>query len=176
LLASLLYIALRRTLQLVALACRSEEFKELEIVVLRHELAVLRRQVARRALRSADRTFLAAASRLLSRKRWSSFFVTPDTLIRWHRQLVARRWTYPTPRAGRPPIGGEIRELVLRLARENRRWGYVGHYNSHRPHRGLGLVPPQPRPALRLAAPADPLRIRRRDRLGGLIHEYSAAA
>jgi putative transposase len=53
---------------------------------------------------------------------------------------------------------------------------YVDHYNSHRPHRGLGLVPPQPRPALRLAAPADPRRIRRRDRLGGLIHEYRAAA
>ena len=123
-LASVLYVALRRLLQLVALACRSEEFKELEIVVLRHELAILRRQVARPALRSADRTFLAAASRLLSRKRWSSFFVTPDTLMRWHRQLVAKRWTYPTPRAGRPPIGGEIRELVLRLARENRRWGY----------------------------------------------------
>jgi transposase InsO family protein len=92
--------------------------------VLRHGLAILRRQVARPALRSADRTFLAAASRLLPRKRWSSVFVTPDTLMRWHRQLVARRWTYPTPRAGRPPIGGEIRELVLRLARENRRWGY----------------------------------------------------
>src|SRR3954468_2340592 len=117
-------------LQLVALACRSEELKELEIVVLRHELAVLRRQVAQPALRSADRTFLAAASRLLSRKRWSSFFVTPDTLIRWHRQLVARRWTYSTPRAGRPPIGGEIRELVLRLARENRRWATSGSQAS----------------------------------------------
>jgi len=124
LLASLLYIALRRLLELVVLACRSEEFKELEIVVLRHEVAILRRQVARPALRSADGTFLAAASRLVSRKRWSSFLVTPDTLMRWHRQLVARRWTYPPPRRGRPPIGGEIRELVLRLARENRRWGY----------------------------------------------------
>jgi hypothetical protein len=119
-----LYVAVGRLLQLVALACRSEEFKELEIVVLRHELAILRRQVARPALRSADRTFLAAASGLLSRERWGSFFVTPDTLLRWHRQLVAKRWTYPTPRAGRPPIAGEIRELVLRLARENRRWGY----------------------------------------------------
>src|SRR3954468_9381487 len=99
-------------LQLVALACRSEELKELEIVVLRHELAILRRQVARPALRSADRTFLAAATRLLSRTRWSSFFVTPDTLMRWHRQLVAL--DLPTSAHGRPPIGGEIRELVLR--------------------------------------------------------------
>ncbi|HEY8770887.1 MAG TPA: hypothetical protein VIM03_10115, partial [Thermoleophilaceae bacterium] len=66
-------------------ACRSEQFKELEIVVLRHELAILRRQVARPALRSADRAFLAAASRLVPRRRWSSFFVTPDTLLRWPR-------------------------------------------------------------------------------------------
>jgi len=91
----------RRLLQLVALACRSEELKELEIVVLRPELAMLRRQVARPALRSADRAFLAAASRLLSRKRWSSFFVTPDTLMRWHRQLVAKRPTQHRPRGDR---------------------------------------------------------------------------
>jgi putative transposase len=124
LLASLLYLALRRALLLVVLCCRSAEFKELEIVVLRHELAVLRRQVGRPALCSADRAFLAAASRLIPRKRWSSFFVTPDTLLRWHRKLVARRWTYPTGPPGRPPTGGEIRKLVLRLARENPRWGY----------------------------------------------------
>jgi len=78
-LASLLYVTLQRLLQLVALACRSGEFKELGIVVLRHELAILRRQVARPALRWADRAFLAAASRRVPRKRWSSFFVTPDT-------------------------------------------------------------------------------------------------
>jgi hypothetical protein len=91
---------------------------------LRHELAILRRQVARPALRWADRAFLAAASRRVPRKRWNSFFVTPDTLLRWHRQLVARRWTYPARQPGRPPIGAETRELVLRLARENPRWGY----------------------------------------------------
>ena len=72
----------------------------------------------------ADRAFLAAASRFLPRTRWSSFFVTPDTLLRWHRRLVARRWTYPRRSPGRPALGGAVRELVLRIARENPRWGY----------------------------------------------------
>jgi putative transposase len=82
-----------------------------------------RRQIGRPELKAADRVFLAAASRLLPRASWRSFVVTPTTLLRWHRRLVAKRWTY-RGRAGRPPIGGEIRELVLRLARENPRWGY----------------------------------------------------
>jgi putative transposase len=120
---SLCYLVLRRVLQLAALRFRSDEFKELEIVVLRHELAVLHRQLARPELTASDRVFLAAASRLLPRTRWRAFVVTPTTLLRWHRRLVARRWTYPH-RVGRPPIGGELRHLVLRLARENRRWGY----------------------------------------------------
>ena len=92
---SLCYLVLRRVLQLAALRLRSDEFKELEIVVLRHELAVLRRQVARPEPSAADRVFLAAASRLLPRASWRSFFVTPTTLLRSHRRLVARRWTYP---------------------------------------------------------------------------------
>jgi len=120
---SLCYLAFRCVLQLVFLRPRAENFKELEIVVLRHELSVLRRQTRRPQLTTADRVFLAAASRLLPRARWRSFLVTPTTLLRWHRRLVARRWTY-AGRSGRPPIGGEIRELVLRLARENPRWGY----------------------------------------------------
>ena len=114
----------------------SAEFKELEIVVLRHQLAVLRRQTRRPQLTTTDRLLLAAASRLLPRSRWRSFLVTPTTLLRWHPQLVARRWTYAS-RRGRPPVGGEIRELVLRLARENPRWGYqriVGELN------GLGIA------------------------------------
>jgi hypothetical protein len=123
-LLALIYLAIRRMFALILLRCRSREFKELEIVVLHHELAILRRQVGRPALRPADRVFLTAASRLVPRQRWSSFFVTPDTLLRWHRQLVARRWTYPRGRPGRPRIGVELRELVLRLARENLRWGY----------------------------------------------------
>jgi putative transposase len=120
---SLCYFVLRRLLQLAALRFRPDEFKELEIVVLRHELAVLRRQLARPELSASDRVFLAAASRLLPRASWRSFVVTPTTLLRWHRRLVAKRWTYQA-RVGRPPIGGEVRALVLRLARENPRWGY----------------------------------------------------
>jgi putative transposase len=134
--SGILYLLVRRVLQLAVLRFRSDEFKELEIVVLRHELAVLRRQLARPELRPADRVFLAASSRLLPRSSWRSFMVTPTTLLRWHRRLVARRWTYPSY-PGRPPIGREIRELVLRLARENSRWGYkriAGEVN------GLGLA------------------------------------
>jgi putative transposase len=133
---SLGYLALRCLLQVVLLSSRSESSKELEIVVLRHELAVLRRQVGRPQLRPSDRLLLAAASRLLPRSRWSSFLVTPNTLLRWHRRLVARRWTY-AGRTGRPPVGSAIRDLVLRLARENPCWGYqriVGEIN------GLGLT------------------------------------
>src|SRR6266508_3509889 len=84
----------------------------------------LRRQTGRPRLRPADRAFLAAAGRVLPRCRWGSLFVTPDTLMRRHRQLVARRWTCSHRSVGRPPIAREIRELVLRLARENPTWGY----------------------------------------------------
>jgi hypothetical protein len=129
-------VLVRCLLQLVLLRARSRDFKELEIVVLRHELAVLRRPTHRARLTPTDRVFLATASRLLPRSRWPAFLVAPTTLLRWHRRLVARRWTYGG-RSGRPPIGGEIRELVLRLARENPRRGYqriVGEVN------GLGIA------------------------------------
>jgi putative transposase len=122
--ASFLYVMFRWAIALVLLCFRSSDYKELEIVVLRHELAVLHRQASRPALRPSDRAFLAAASRLLPRARWRSFFVTPETLLAWHRRLVARRWTYPGRCPGRPRISREVRELVLRLARENPRWGY----------------------------------------------------
>jgi putative transposase len=120
---SFCYLVFRCVFQLAFLRRRSEDFKELEIVVLRHELSVLRRQMHRPRLTMTDRVFLAAASRRLPRSRWRSFLVTPTTLLRWHRRLVARRWTYASP-SGRPQIRGEIRELALRLARENPRWGY----------------------------------------------------
>jgi putative transposase len=123
LVVSLLYLLFRRALAVAALRLRSREFKELEIVVLRHELAVLQRQISRPRLDERDRVFLAAASQLLGRAG-RSFFVRPDTLLGWHRQLVRRRWTNAGRRPGRPAVCEEIRELVLRLARENPRWGY----------------------------------------------------
>lgn len=119
-LISLCYVVVRRVLQLAVLRFQTEASKELEIIVLRHELAILQRRTGRPAMTESDRLFLAAASRLLPRARWRSFIITPTTLLRWHRQLVARRWSYPR-RAGRPPVSREIRELVLQLARENPR-------------------------------------------------------
>ncbi len=122
---SFAYWSLRRMLELVALRRRSERKKEIEILLLRHQLRVLERQVARPQLTQADRALLAAFSRMLPRQAWrQSHFVTPTTLLRWHRELVARRWTYPHRRPGRPPTGVEVRELAVRLARENPGWGY----------------------------------------------------
>jgi putative transposase len=123
LVVSLLYLLFRRALAVASLRLRSRDFKELEIVVLRHELAVLRRQISRPRLDEPDRVFLAAAGQLLGRGT-RSFFVRPDTLLGWHRQLVRKRWTYAGRRPGRPALSEQIRELVLRLARENPRWGY----------------------------------------------------
>lgn len=121
---SLLYLLFRRVLAVAAMRFRSDEFKELEIVVLRHELGVLRRQVARPRVDERDRVFLAAASRLLGKPSRSSFFVQPETLLGWHRCLVRKRWTYAGRPPGRPCVSPELRELVVRLARENPRWGY----------------------------------------------------
>ncbi len=121
---SFLYWMLRRLLELFVLRMRSEREKEIEILVLRHQLQVLERQVAHPQLRPVDRALLAAFSRALPRRSWASFVVTPATLLRWHRELVARRWTYPHRRPGRPETPVEVRELVVRMARENPGWGY----------------------------------------------------
>jgi putative transposase len=120
---SFCYLALRQILQLLTLQRRSNDGKDLEILVLRHELAMLRRRTRRPAIRPFDRLFLTAASRALPRARWHAFLVTPATLLRWHRRLIATRWTF-TSRRGRPPIRQEVRALAVRLARENPRWGY----------------------------------------------------
>ena len=121
---SIAYLALRRVFQLLVLLPRADRSKEIEILVLRHQVSVLRRQVTRPDLTPADRVVLAALSRLIRRRAWDTFFVTPATLVRWHRHLIRRRWTYPHKRPGRPPTSNTSRALVLRLAAENSGWGY----------------------------------------------------
>jgi putative transposase len=110
--------------QLLALLARGDAAKELEILVLRHQLAVLRRQVPRPRLEPGDRALLAAISRVLPRSRWSCFLVTPQTLLRWHRWMVAGAWTHPHRGSGRPALDEDLQQLIVRLAEENPRWGY----------------------------------------------------
>ncbi len=100
----------------------SSDADAVEIAVLRHQLAVLRRQVPRARYTSADRMVLAVLAKLLPRERWAVFLVTPSTLLRWHRELIRRRWTYPATSRQRG-LDPEVVELVLRLARDNPRWG-----------------------------------------------------
>jgi transposase InsO family protein len=96
--------------------------KDMEILVLRHQLSVLRRQVGRPRLTWSDRALIALCSHLVPRERWSSFLVTPATILDWHPRLVRKHWTYPRRKPGRPPLPVETVELVVRLARENPRW------------------------------------------------------
>jgi putative transposase len=118
------YLAIRRLFELIVLLIRSDASKEIELLALRHEVAMLRRQVRRRSFDPADRALFAVLSRFLPRSRWTCFGVTPATLLAWHRRLVARRWTYPYRPPGRPTVNEETTTLVVRLARENPRWGY----------------------------------------------------
>ena len=117
------FVLLRRVLGLLGIGPASDA-KDVEIAVLRHQLTVLRRQVVRPRYRPSDRLVLAMLARLLPRERWSAFLVTPAPLLRWHRELVRRRWTYPQRPGGRRGLDRSVVELVLRLARENPRWGY----------------------------------------------------
>jgi putative transposase len=119
----LVYLMLSQLMQWAVLVARDSAAKDVELLVLRHEVAVLRRQVARPRVDRADRAVLAGLARLLPRRLWGGLFVRPGTLLRWHRDLVRRRWTYPN-RRGRPCVAAEIRGLVLRLARENSTCGY----------------------------------------------------
>ena len=120
----LVYLMLVRVLSWLALLARSDAAKDAEILALRHEVAVLRRTNTRPRLTWLDRAALSALSRLLPAPLRQLRLVSPRTLLRWHAQLVTRRWTYPHRRPGRPPTAPAIRDLVLQMARENPRWGY----------------------------------------------------
>jgi putative transposase len=122
----ILWLIVRLLTRLLVLPDADDATKDLEILVLRHQLRVLRRKTGRPRFTAGDRVLLAAASRVLPRQRWASLLVTPQTLLRWHRTLVRRKWTYRKTRSpGRPPIDSEVVALVLRMAREKPRWGCV---------------------------------------------------
>jgi putative transposase len=121
---SFAYLTVRALLGLFARSRRGPDIKDIELMILRHELDVLRRQVARPAIRPAERAFFAAAACHLPRSSRSFRLVTPRTLLRWHQALVGRKWRQEGARPGRPQLSAEIQQLVLRLARENPRWGH----------------------------------------------------
>ena len=121
---ALVHLVLRRLFGFAGGSESQSHSKDVEILILRHQLKVLRRRAGRPRLRRLDRVVLAAASRALPRPAWGSFMVSPETLLRWHRELVRRKWTYRRRRAGgRPPLDPNTRELILRLGRENPTWG-----------------------------------------------------
>jgi hypothetical protein len=146
------FLIVRRVLGLVGLGPAPDE-KDVEIAVLRHQLVVLRRQVARPRFTPTDRLVLATLAKLLPRRRWAAFLVTPSTLLRWHRELVRRRWTYP--RAGRcdpRALDPQVVQLVVRMAEENPRWGYVRIVGECR-KLGVMVSATSVRTILRTAAP-----------------------
>lgn len=121
---ALIYRMFATLMSWLVLRGHSDRAKEIEILVLRHQFAVLHRRIPRPRLHWTDRAVIAALTRLLPQPRRLGLLVTPATILRWHRRLVANRWSIPHTRPGRPAIPAGVRGLVVRLATENPRWGY----------------------------------------------------
>jgi putative transposase len=153
----LVYTVVRSLLDLLAFCRKTEATLQIEVLALRHPLRVLERQVKRPRFQAADRLLLSALSRILPRPAWHFFLVSPETLLRWHRELVRRKWALYArrPLPGRRGQSPERQELIVRLARENPRWGYrriqgellkLGCHCSHGTVRNVlrrhGLLPP----------------------------------
>jgi putative transposase len=169
---SAVYLLVRCLLGCLKVLTRHQASKDAELLVLRHENAILRRQIGRVRYEPGDRLWLAALSRLIPRRRWGEVFaVTPATLLAWHRRLVARKWDYTNRRRpGRPSTAAAIRKLVIRIATENPAWGHrrmqgelvrLGHQIAASTvwqilhHAGIGPAAPPPRPDLE-AVPGRP--------------------
>jgi len=192
-------ILYRLIASLAGVAVRSGRSKDLELIVLRHQLGVLHRQIDRPEIDDDDRTLLDAIPSALPRPQRTDWIVTPDTLLRWHRRRMGRHWTQPSRGPGCPSTATEIRQLVLRLATENPTRGYrcirsevagrtiiwnqhqlerlvidyMGHYNELRPHRSLEQRPPLPTPD---AEPVPPrLQIVKSTRCDDLVNGYRIA-
>jgi putative transposase len=142
---SLLYLIFVRLCGRLVLLGRSSASKDAELLVLRHEVAVLRRANPRPRLEWADRAILAALIRLLPARLRRHRLVTPSTVLRWHRRLVTHKWRYPN-RTGRPPVSAEIASLIERLATEGDGWGYMSyaeHWIMPTGRAGIGVYPVQ---------------------------------
>lgn len=165
----LLYLIFVRVCGWMVLLSRSSASKNAELLVLRHEVAVLCRANPRPRLDWADRAVLAALIQFLPGKLRVHRLVTPGTVLRWHHRLIARKRTYPN-RAGRPPVNTEIAALIERLATENHGWGY-----RHRPHQSRHQRPPdiETQPVRDVA---DWRSVRRKPVVAGVINEYHQAA
>ena len=178
-LLSILYRLLRCLLDLTAVLVRRDLSKDAELLVLRHENAVLRRQISRVRYAPADRAWLTALSRLLPRHRWAEVFpVTPATILAWHRRLVSRTWDYTARRRpGRPPTAAAIKNLVMRMATENPTWDTGGcranwsalAITSRPPRCGRSCMTPALTPHLagpvRLGASSSPPKLRSRNEI-----------
>jgi putative transposase len=151
---ALAYRLLVTVLSWLALLARSSSAKDVEILALRHEVAVLRRANPRPRMSWTDRAVFAALTRIMPKALRTRQMVTPGTLLRWHRRLVAAKWRQPRP-PGRPPVPDELVALIVRLARENTRWGVVRIQGRTAPawppgsrlhHRQDPARPPHPAP------------------------------